>query len=191
MKKKIHIFIFEGFSDWEISYLTPEIKKSGEYEPIYVSKHETPIRSMGGMLVTPDISLNLVDINDIEMLILPGGEAWDRHENNEINALVLELHKRSKPIAAICGVTAYLCEMGFLDSVNHTSNDVSYLKWIVPKYSAESNYINTPAVTDGAIITAGGVYPIEFAREIFKSINLRSEEDIEKWYQLFKNGIWN
>ena len=191
MKKKIHIFIFEGFSDWEISYLTPEIKKSGEYEPIYVSKHETPIRSMGGMLVTPDISLNLVDINDIEMLILPGGEAWDRHENNEINALVLELHKRSKPIAAICGATAYLCEMGFLGSVNHTSNDVSYLKWIVPKYSAESNYINTPAVTDGAIITAGGVYPIEFAREIFKSINLRSEEDIEKWYQLFKNGIWN
>ena len=190
MKKKIHIFIFEGFSDWEISYLTPEIKKSSAYEPIFISKHETPIRSMGGMLIIPDISLNLVDVNEIEMLILPGGEAWDKHDDNEINDLVLELHRRNKHIAAICAATAYLCDMGLLDAVKHTSNDISYLKWVVPKYSTDSNYVNIPAITDGNIITAGGVYPIEFAKEVFQAIKLKSEDDIEKWYQLFKNGVW-
>lgn len=32
---KICVFLFNGFSDWEISYLTPEINKSKEIELIY------------------------------------------------------------------------------------------------------------------------------------------------------------
>jgi len=38
MKKKIFIFLFDGFSDWEIAFLTPELKKNKEFELIYFSK---------------------------------------------------------------------------------------------------------------------------------------------------------
>jgi len=36
----------------------------------------------------------------------------------------------------------------------------------------------------------GVIKSFEFAAEIFKKIKLRSKEDIEKWYLLFKKGIW-
>jgi len=35
------------------------------------------------------------------------------------------------------------------------------------------------------------IAPIEFAVEIFKKIELKPDDEIEKWFQLFKNGIWS
>lgn len=35
MKKKIFIYLFDGYSDWEIAYLTPELNKSDFHELIY------------------------------------------------------------------------------------------------------------------------------------------------------------
>jgi hypothetical protein len=49
--------------------------------------------------------------------------------------------------------------------------------------------VNAWAVADENIITATGVAPIEFAREIFRAIELYDEENLEKWFQLFKNGV--
>ena len=60
---------------------------------------------------------------------------------------------------------------------------------MAPKYSGDENYQNSLAITDRNITTANGIAPIEFAREIFKAIGLYSDENIEKWFQLFKNGI--
>ena len=77
-----------------------------------------------------------------------------------------------------------------MDKVKHTSNALNYLKYIAPEYKGEKNYQSDFSVTDENIITANGTAPIEFAREIFKKIKLHSEKDIEKWFQLFKKGIW-
>ena len=52
-------------------------------------------------------------------------------------------------------------------------------------------YVSKLAQTNNLkkVITANGIAPIEFAREIFKTVELYNEKDIEKWFQLFKNGI--
>ncbi|NPE27333.1 glutamine amidotransferase [Methanococcoides sp. SA1] len=191
MSKKIYIFLFNGFSDWEIAYLTPEINKHTEFDLLYFSKDGNPVLSMGGLQVLPNKSLQEVDVNEVDMLILPGGIAWEKDENNEIDQLVKDLFAKGKPIAAICAATTYLGKMDFLNNVKHTSNDLYYLKGVVPQYSGESNYINSLAVSDNNIITANGIAPIEFAREIFKKLNLYTDKDLEKWFQLFKNGIWS
>jgi len=187
---KIYVFLFNGFSDWEISYLTPEISKSEEFELIYFSKDGNPVTSMGGLLITPTTSLNELRIDDVSMLILPGGTAWEKGDNNEIENLVRNLFEKRKPIAAICAATTYLGQLGFLNDLKHTSNDINYLKSIAPDYCGDKNYQNSFAVTDKNIITANGIASIEFAREVFKSIELYSDSNIEKWFQLFKNGIW-
>ena len=69
MKKKVFIFLFNGFSDWEISYLTPEINKSEKFEIVYFSKDGNPVVSMGGLKITPDISFAEVDVNDIACIV--------------------------------------------------------------------------------------------------------------------------
>lgn len=191
MKKKIFVYLFDGFSDWEIAFLTPEIKKSDKFDLIYFSKNSSSISSMGGLQVSPDISLKELNANDIDMLILPGGTAWEKDENNEIETLVKTLFTSGKDIAAICAATTYLGKQGILNHLTHTSNDLNYLKGIAPHYSGEENYLNSLAVSDRNIITANGIAPIEFAKEIFTKLKLFDSDKIEKWFQLFKNGIWS
>lgn len=102
----------------------------------------------------------------------------------------MELYTSKKPIAAICAATSFLGKTGILDDIKHTSNDLHYLKGIAPDYKGEDLYQNTLAFTDRHIITANGIAPIEFAREVFRMVNLYSEDHLEKWFQLFKNGVW-
>jgi len=191
MKKKICVFLFDGFSDWEISYLTPEINKSKQFDLVYFSKDGDIVTSMGGLQVKPTTSRDDKQIKDLDMLILPGGTAWEKEENKEIAKLTKNVFEKGKPIAAICAATTYLGQLGLLNKLKHTSNDLNYLKGIAPKYRGGKNYQDTLAVTDRNIITAKGIAPIEFAREIFKTIGLYNDQNIEKWFQLFKNGIWS
>jgi putative intracellular protease/amidase len=190
MKKKIYVFLFDGFSDWEISYLTPEINKSEQFDLFYFSKDGKPIVSMGGLQIKPTTSLIEVNFKDIDILILPGGPAWEKGENKEIDKITKNLFENGKTIAAICAATTYLGQLGILNDLKHTSNDLNYLKGVAPKYCGDENYQNSLAETDRNIITANGIAPIEFAREVFKTIELHNDDDIEKWFQLFKNGIW-
>jgi putative intracellular protease/amidase len=190
-KKKIVIFLFNGFSDWEIAYLAPEIKKSEVFDLFYFSKDGKPVSSMGGVRILPDLSLSEIKVEDVDLMILPGGVAWENGESQGIDLLTKNLFEEGKTIAAICAATTYLGKLGLLDHLKHTSNDLSYLKAMVPHYSGERNYVNLLAVTDKNIITANGIAPIEFSKEIFEKIELHSKQDIEKWFQLFKNGVWS
>ncbi len=190
MKKTVYIFLFNGYSDWEISYLAPEIHKSEQFDLVYFSLDGKSVRSMGGLNVQPAVSLKELNTNKLDVLILPGGTAWEKGENQELNSLVSSVFECEKPIAAICAATTYLGQMGFLDNLKHTSNDINYLKAIVPSYKGGNNYINTLSASDKNIITANGIAPIEFAREIFIKLDLYNKTELEKWFQLFKNGIW-
>lgn len=188
--KNIYLFLFDGYSDWEISYCTPEIFKSDNFTLKTFSIDGNTVRSMGGLQVVPELSLKDIDEKDIDMLILPGGTAWEENKLNEILPLVTSINKQGKAIAAICGATIFLARNELLDSIKHTSNDLSYLKYVAPSYKGEKLYQLERAFTDGNMITACGIAPIEFAKEIFSYIELFDEKTLEKWYQLYKNGIW-
>ncbi len=123
-------------------------------------------------------------------MILPGGEIWEKEHPVGIEKFLKEVYHSKKSIAAICAATTFLGKLGILDDLMHTSNDLNYLKGIAREYKGENHYQNTLAITNENIITANGIAPIEFAREVFKKVNLYDEETLEKWFQLFKNGIW-
>ena len=191
MKKKIAVFLFDGFSDWEIAFFAPEIQKSEKFDLIYFSKDGHPVTSMGGLKIKPQFSLSELNPSDVEMLVLPGGYAWESGENDALIPLTKAVFDQGKCIATICAATVFLGQIGLLDHLKHTSNDLNYLKGIAPQYCGVAYYQNSLAETDENIITAKGIAPIEFARAIFKQVKLYNEDDIEKWFQLFKNGIWS
>ena len=190
MKSKIIIFLFNGFADWEIAFITPELHKSERFELVYFSTDGKPVKSMGGLSVTPHISLTDVKADNVTMLILPGGTAWETGGNTEIDGLVLTLNQNERSIGAICAATTYLGQKGILDNLNHTSNDLNYLKGTAPQYAGDNHYVNELSISDKHIITANGIGPIEFAREVFKKVGLYDEAQLDIWFQLFKNGIW-
>lgn len=188
--ENVYVFLFNGFSDWEIAYLTPELKKSKKTDLKYFTIDGSEITSVGGLKITPDLSIEQLNLDNISVLVLPGGNAWEEKPIKGIDKLVETLHSKNKTIAAICAATTFLGQKGYLDNVKHTSNALDYLKHMAPEYKGEKKYQSYFSVTDKNIITANGISPIEFAREIFKKTKLHNQKDIEKWFQLFKNGIW-
>ena|SRR5436190_11003653 len=151
---------------------------------------------MGGLDVVCTRKLSDIDFDNTAMLILPGGDAWERKELQEIIPIVEKCIQKQIPIAAICAATTLLAEMKLLDSIKHTSNAKSYLVKFAPHYNGQESYVgqdgfsDPTAVADGNIITSSGLASVEFAREIFQLLKVYDARTIEKWYQLFKNGVW-
>ncbi|BDH61659.1 hypothetical protein MTP04_17890 [Lysinibacillus sp. PLM2] len=43
-----------------------------------------------------------------------------------------------------------------------------------------------PAVTDGNLVTASGVAPLEFATEVLKKLDVFTPDTLDSWYNLNK-----
>ena len=187
----IHILVFDGFADWEPSYALAELRRSGNYEVISVGFTGDDVTSMGGLRVRPDQVLADVRAQDVRLLILPGGDMWEREDaypRAKLEALIADLLAAEKPVAAICGATVAMARAGLLDDRRHTSNMPNYLSETVPTYRGAASYEPSLAVYDRGVITASGLGPVEFARAIFSELGVFSESDRGLWYEMFKHG---
>ncbi|HEY1575571.1 MAG TPA: type 1 glutamine amidotransferase family protein [Terracidiphilus sp.] len=188
----VYLFVFDTMSDWEASFATSAInnprfqKQPGRYRVVTVGLTGEPVTTMGGLRILPDVALSEIEPDHAAMLILPGGETWESCSNIEAIDLARVFFVEGVPIAAICGATFALARAGVLDDFHHTSNSRDYL--VASGYRGGKFYCDVPAVRDEGVITASGVAPLEFAREIFKALDLYSPSVIDAWYALFKFG---
>ena len=185
----VHLLVFDGFADWEPAFAMAELRRSGGWEVVTLGFRQAPVRSMGGLPVMPDRSLEGLDPATVRLLILPGGDIWEgSHPRTEIGPTLKTLRSAGVPIAAICGATLAVAQVGLLDDHAHTSNDLAYLERMVPEYRGAPRYVDALAVRDRGLITASGLGPVEFAREIFEELEVFSATDRPVWFHLFKHG---
>jgi len=192
---KVYIYILNTLADWEIGYLTAELN-SGRFldktrlpvEFIKIGNTTEPIKTMGGITITPDENIDNIKFEEDDLLILPGADTWTEEENKKIIDIVSSIIDEKVIIAAVCGATIALANKGILNNRKHTSNDLEFLKMFCPEYTGENFYINQPAVTDDNLITASGIAPLEFSYEVLKRTNLMKTETLEAWYQLYKTN---
>ena len=189
----VFVYVLNTLADWEIGYLTAEInsgrylKKSIENPKIVkVAKTMDKIKTMGGMEITPDITVKNMKIQKNDLLILPGADTWLTENNEEIFNFMKNNMDKDITIAAICGATIAMAYNGLLNEVKHTSENLDLLKMTCPNYSGEKYYCDIPAVADNNLITASGLAPLEFTYEIFKKMNIMEKNTVEAWYNLFK-----
>ena len=189
MTPAVHLLVFEGFADWEPAYAIAELRRSGGLEVVTVGFTADPVRSMGGVRVMPDRSLGAVVPEDVRLLILPGGDMWEgEYSRAELEAMLGRLERAGVPIAAICGATLAVVRAGLVEHRAHTSNELAYLERMVPGYAGAERYVDALAVRDRGLITASGLGPTEFAREIFEELGVFSADDRMLWFHLFKHG---
>jgi putative intracellular protease/amidase len=185
--RKCFMFVFDGFADWEPALATSALNRFTSFEIIVFSADGKPVTSFGNLSVTPDTSMESINVSQLDLLLLPGGEAWDQNGNREIIPLLNKVLDAGKTVAAICGATGFMANHGYLDSVPHTSNHLTYyLKQIAPNYKGESHYVDQPAVSSGNLITASGAAPLEFASEILEHFDLFKNEELKTWFGYFK-----
>ena len=194
MSSTVHVYVFDGFADWEPAFATASLnnpdfqREPGRYQVRTVgARRDAVVQSMGGLTVVPDLGLDQLRPADSAMLIVPGGRGWE-----DDGAHVWAVNKaadfldQGAPVAAICGATAGLAKAGLLDDRPHTSNALAYLNGT--GYGGADWYRDEPVVADGNLITAGGMAPLEFAREIFRLLEVYEDDALEAWYQLYKTG---
>jgi putative intracellular protease/amidase len=192
LSRDVLLFVFDTMADWEASHAIAGIKnprfqqRPGRYRVITVGTTREPITTMGGLRILPDVAISEIDTANAAMLILPGGETWESCKNMEVIDLARVFFVEGIPLGAICGATFALARAGMLDDFHHTSNSRDYL--VASGYRGEQFYCDVPAVTDENLITASGVAPLEFAREIFRALDLYEPKALDAWYSLFKFG---
>jgi putative intracellular protease/amidase len=188
----VHLYVFDGFADWEAAFAIaglqqPDFQREpGRWQVRTVGAGRDLVRSMGHVGVLPDGRLADLQPQDSALLILPGGLGWDRGEHAEAARLAGRFLAAGVPVAAICGATAGLARLGLLDERRHTSNAIAYLKGT--GYAGTDRYEDVPAFNDQGLITAGGMAPLEFARQIFAQLQVYDDEVLDAWYQLYKQG---
>ena len=194
-QQRVYVYVQDTWSDWEVGYVTAELnsgrffKNKGERLIVKtVGLTKDPITTMGGMSITPDLTLRAVTVKSSAMLVLVGGDTWQDPKHQPIVAKAKELLDGNGNVAAICGATSALAEAGLFDHRPHTSNRIEYLKMVAPHYKGEAHYKEDRAVSDGNLITASSAGPLQFARYILQRLEVFSDEALEAWYNYFDTG---
>jgi len=179
-------------ADWEPAYVLAELcsgryfrNRTEKYTVKTVGITPKPATTMGGLKVLPDLTLADLTPADAGLLILPGGDTWLDPVHAPIYPYVREFLDARVPVAAICGATMGLAANGLMDDRRHTSNDPGFLQTCCPSYQGAALYVREPAVCDRDLITASGVAPLEFAREILKKLDVFSPKTLDSWYRLY------
>lgn len=192
MTKYVHMAVYDTLADWEVGYATAHIngadwqREPGRYEIRTVGETLAPVRTKGGMAITPDLALDGLRVEDSAMLILPGADTWLTGGNAAFAKQARRFLDAGVPVAAICGATGGLAAEGLLDDRRHTSNAPEFVQAFGSK--GADLYCDVPAVTDRGLTTASGTKPVDFAREVLAVLDLYTPEVLASWYKLYGLG---
>lgn len=197
-RKPVHLAVYDTFADWETGHATAYLARAG-YEVVTVGPEQgpgadsvpEPVRTVAGVRIQPDTTLDALRPEDSSLLILTGADLWDTSDDLAPFARAARAFlEAGVPVAAICGATAGLAREGLLDDREHTSAVSFYLA--ATGYRGGERYVEADAVTDtsagGALITAGPTEPVAFAREVFRLLGVYEGEVLDAWYRLFHDS---
>lgn len=188
----LYLYVIDTLSDWEPAHVTAELRSGRflkdpalRYDVVLCGRTMERITTMGGIPMIPDVLISDIRPGGSDILVLPGADTWLDPAQAPAVETVRRLLEDGTVVAAICGATLALASAGLLDNRPHTSNDINALKLFCPGYHGEDLYRNEPAVTDGNLITANGLAPVEFAYHIFRKLGVMNPAALESWYNLF------
>ena len=147
-----YVFLAEGFEETEA--LAPvDVMRRAKLDVKTVGVTGECVTSSHGVPVKADITIDNIDLDDVQGVVLPGGMPGTL--NLEANEKVIEAVKY------ICAAPSILGHLGILDGKKATC---------FPGFEKElkgADYTGTHTVTDGNIITAKGAgCAIEFGHAI-------------------------
>ncbi|MBE6718460.1 MAG: DJ-1/PfpI family protein [Ruminococcaceae bacterium] len=149
----VYVFLADGFE--EIEALTPidMLKRAGiPVKSVSINKDETVIGAHG-IKVIADQTIDNTPIEDIDMVVLPGGlpGADNLRENQKVQMFIDKANEQNKYICAICAAPRILGEKGLLDGKKATCYPG------FEKYLKGADLSQSGCVVDGNFITAMGM----------------------------------
>ncbi|MBE4767961.1 DJ-1/PfpI family protein [Streptomyces caniscabiei] len=187
-RKPVHLAVYDTYADWETGHTTAWLARGG-YEVRTVAEDTDAVRTIAGVRIQPDETLEALRPEDSSLLVLTGADLWDTGDALAPFARkAREFLAAGVPVAAICGATAGLAREGLLDDRAHTSAAPFYLA--ATGYEGGQRYVEADAVTDasGLLVTAGPTEPVALAREVLRLLGVYEGEVLDAWYRLFHDS---
>ena len=191
----VYIYLLATLADWEIGPVSAELNsrrffKSNAPELIVktVALSKEPVKTMGGLTLIPDCTIDEIELSEKTVLILPGANTWGEAENAQIIQKASDLLSKGGTVCAICGATVALANAGLLNERPHTSNGKGFLEMFCPDYKGQKFYIDQGAVKDGNLITGSATGSLLWAKLIIEKLDVFKPETLEAWYAYFSTG---
>ena len=87
----VYIYTLDTLADWELGYVTAELnsrrffkKDAPEVTVKTVAVSKEPVKTMGGLTIIPDCSINDIVVSEKSVLLLPGANTWDNPKHRAI-----------------------------------------------------------------------------------------------------------
>jgi transcriptional regulator GlxA family with amidase domain len=145
-------FLFDGFMDHQIARVMAGLNRCGDFVLETFSTKKQAITAASGLHVMPNTHLTVLDPEDIDILLLPGGDLWEKGDNLEIFPLIAALAGR-RPVIAIGSAVLGLADIGLLDNIRHTGASPGYIKHYCPEYDGAAFFADEACVSARGIIT--------------------------------------
>ena len=191
----VYVYVMDTLADWEIGHVTAELYSgrffkadAPEVRVKTVGRTMEPIRTMGGLTVLPDCTVDDIAVDAQSVLLLPGGNTWDCPKQSAIIRKAEELLSAGATVCAICGATVALAGAGLLNDRPHTSNGEGFLDMMCPGYKGQRHYVAAPSVADGNLITASGTGALLWTKQIIERLGVFRPDTLEAWYAYFNTG---
>jgi len=169
---KTYVFLYGNFADFEIAPLLLFLKEKTEV--ITFSFEKGVVKSEEQLKVVVDVSINEVDPDDVDLIIIPGGDPEPYRDRTDFHNFLKNVYKRGKLLAAICGGPGFLAHAGLLKGLR-----------VAHGYSPEdairvfegSEITDEDVIVAGTIITARGQAYAEFAVEVYRTLGFFENEN--------------
>jgi len=173
LKGKTAAFIVaDEFEDLELFHPLYRLQEEG-IGTVVIGLTKDPIKGKKGYSITPSASIDEVNAENFEFLVVPGGKSPEKLRlNSKILRFVKDFDRQGKPIAAICHAGQVLASAGIVK--NKTLTCVAGIR--DDMINAGARYVDQAVVTDGNLVTSRTPSDLpEFARamiEVFRKPQL-------------------
>jgi protease I len=169
-KKILMIIAQQNFRDEELLIPKKLFEKEG-YSVVIAGTSLKPAKGMLGAVVTPQILIDQVKVDEYDAIVFVGGVGAKEYFNNSIaHKIAKEAVSKNKILAAICIAPRILAEAGVLKGKKATC-------WAEEGKNLERKgayYTGRPVEVDGNIVTASGPQAAEeFAKTIIKLLKTK------------------
>lgn len=173
------VIYFDGFWGYEVGVALNILKKENIFS---IALEDRVYLNEANQKLIPDKTIKETNPDDIDILIIPGGNPYNLFDKPEFKDFLTKLNEKNKYIAGICAGTIIMANYGLLDNKRCTTigrSDDFPFKHLFEK----SSRVNEDVVIDENIITATGQAFIEFAVELGKVMNVfeNNEAAIRKY----------
>jgi len=189
-KKNAYLFLYDEFADFEIIQALLLLRDSHNLTTVGFQKGL--VDSISNLKIEASMAIEDVNIDDVDVFIIPGGEPKDFIRNEKYHIKIQSLNeklnglaKNGKIIAAICGGPTFLANAGILDGNNCTASidDEGEIKFYEKCTFKDSDF-----VLDNNIITAQGHAFTEFAVQLAKLCGvLKTDEKMKQTRNWLRN----